>query len=95
MGNGECHVGSANKANIEANEKRIVELSRMVSEMVEKFDYSHGSLLNRMDQMSDDFTGKFERLSDRFSKRPSWSMMFILTSLSSLCVGLIVYMIKG
>ncbi|MBN1126606.1 MAG: hypothetical protein JXA82_16485 [Sedimentisphaerales bacterium] len=95
MSNGQCHVGASNKANIEANEKRISELSKTVNEMMEKFEQSHETLLARMDKLNEEFSRKIERLSERFGNRPSWAIMLILSGLSSLCVGLIVYLIRA
>jgi len=94
MSNGECHIGAANKAKIEANEKRIMELSKTIDEMFERFDETQQKLLDRMDRMHDEFTRKLEKVSERFSGRPSWAIMFVLTGLSSLCVGMMVYLIK-
>ena len=95
MSNGQCHVGASNKANIESNEKRISELARTVNEMVDKFEQSHETLLARMDKLNDEFSRKIERLSERFANRPSWALMLILSGLSSMCVGLVVYIIRA
>jgi GTP-binding protein EngB required for normal cell division len=94
MSNGQCHIGAANRASIEANEKRIADISRTVSEMVEKLQQSHQALLARMDKLNDEFTRKLERLSERLANRPSWALMLLLSTLSSFCVGLVVYVLK-
>ncbi len=95
MSNDQCHIGAANKAKIGANEKRIMELSKSIDEMFERFEATQQVLLNRMDLMHQEFTKRIDRVLERFSSRPSWTVMLILTGLSSLCVGLIVYLVSA
>ena len=94
MSNGECHVGSANKAKIESAERRVVELSKTINEMFERFDESQHTMIQRMDRMYEEFTKRLDHVSERFAGRPSWAIMLMLSGLSSLCVGLVVYLIK-
>ena len=68
--------------------------TKTIDEMFERFDETQQKLLARMDRMHDEFTRKLEKVSERFSGRPSWAIMFLLTALSSLCVGMMVYLIK-
>ena len=95
MSNDQCHIGAANKAKIDANEKRITDLSKSIDEICERFDESQQILLNRMDLLHQEFTKRIDRVLERFSSRPSWTVMLILSGLSSLCVGLIVYLASG
>lgn len=94
MTNKDCPVGAANKAKIEANEKRISELSETINKMMDNFNHSHLTLLEGMSNMEEEFDRKLERISERIGGRPSWAVMLILAGLSSLCIGLIVYMVK-
>lgn len=94
MSNEQCHVGAANKARIDANEKRVEELSQLVEEVFKRFEDSQQVLLNRVDLLQQEFTRRLDRTLERFAGRPPWSVMLILSGLCSLCVGLIVYLIS-
>ena len=91
MSNDQCHVGSANRAKIDAQEHRIAELSDTLEEMCRRWDESQQALLGRMDRLHEELTNRFDRIVERFANRPSWAVMVLLSGLSALCVGLIVY----
>ena len=93
MSNEQCHVGAANQARIDANEKRIAELSKLVKEVLKRFEESHQILLDRVDLLQQESTRRLDQILKQFAGRPAWSVMLILSGLSSLCVGLIVYLI--
>ncbi|MHC4464074.1 MAG: hypothetical protein ACYS30_21990 [Planctomycetota bacterium] len=94
MSNEQCHVGAANKARIDANEKRVAELSQLVEEVFKRLEESQRVLLGRVDLLQQEFTRRLDRTLERFANRPAWSVMLVLSGLSSLCVGLIVYLIS-
>lgn len=91
MTNGTCHVGAENRARIDANEKRITEISQSINEMLEKLDESQKILLGKIEKIQDEFGRRLDHVSEKFAGRPTWATMFILTAMSSVCVGLIVY----
>ena len=94
MSNEHCHVGAANKARIDANEKRITELAKLIEEVLKHFEESQQIVLNRIDILHHEFTGRLDRVLERFANRPSWAVMQLFSGLSSLCVGLVVHLIS-
>ena len=94
MSNTNCPVGSANKAKIEAHEKRIEELARSIEEMLKRFEKSQQLLLEQLNRLHHEFTRRFDEALEKLVNRPSWAVMLLLSGLSSLCVGLLVYLIS-
>jgi HPt (histidine-containing phosphotransfer) domain-containing protein len=94
MSNGHCHIGAANKARIDANEKRIGELSNLIEETLRHFEEMQQELLNHVDLIRRELTSRLDQTVHRFAGRPSWAMMLALTGLTSLCVGLIVHLLN-
>ena len=94
MPNDKCPVGASNKAKIEASEKRIAELSKSVKEGFRHLEKSQQLLLEQISDLNVEFTRRLDQTLEKFSNNPSWLVMLIFSGLSSLCVGLIVYLIK-
>jgi hypothetical protein len=63
---------------------------QMVGDLTERFDRheeKQNSTLEKIEQ-------RLERIERQLNGRPSWTVSTIITFLSSLCVGLFVYLVK-
>jgi hypothetical protein len=77
---------SDNRVGIEANEKRLAELTKLIEEVLEHFEESQQIVISRIDLLHHEFTGRLDRVLERFANRPSWVVMLLFSGLSSLCV---------